>query len=137
RKSALGRQGKFTAAYGDAPKSTGKQLSDGGSRATSQRVHLPFLIRRGRRRRIEETRSVQDFLPAARAEHQSLPALPKQRIRPRTTSFAYHYTPCVFARSIRARRLLAHLNGASNEPARGVAMTSGPQLTNSYGADSR
>src|SRR5215469_2521898 len=31
RKSALGRQGKFTAAYGDAPKSTGKQLSDGGS----------------------------------------------------------------------------------------------------------
>jgi acetyltransferase len=64
----------------------------GGSSATSQRVHLLFLIPRGRRRRIAETRSVQDFLPAARAEHQSFPSLPKQRIRPHTTSFAYRYT---------------------------------------------
>jgi hypothetical protein len=74
-----------------------------GSSATSQRVHPPFLTPRGRKRRIEETRSVQNFLPAARTEHQSFPSLPKQQIRPRTTSFAYRYIPCVFARSIRAR----------------------------------
>ena len=70
--------------------------SDGrGRESTSQQVHLPFLIPRGRRRRIEETRTAQDFLPAARAEHQSFPSLPKPRIS-RTMSFAYHYTPCIF-----------------------------------------
>jgi hypothetical protein len=38
-------------------------------------------------------------------ETTTFPSLPKQRIRPRATSFAYRYTPCVFARSIRARAL--------------------------------
>jgi hypothetical protein len=43
----------------------------------------------------------QDFLPAARAERQSFPSLPKQRIRPHTTSFAYCYTRASYLDALR------------------------------------
>ena len=57
---------------------------------TSQRVRLPFLISRDRKRKIEETPDAQDFLLAARAGPGSLLPLSQPQIRPHAMSIAYN-----------------------------------------------